>query len=282
MDSELLASLIEAISVLNQKLSDLESDTDEIKKEVYGFQSEYAKQVKILQDQIDAVTVTIDRLIREAIKDIEFPKDGKDGVSFDEKVAKALITAQINKMIKQRNLETEKIKADVLEAVNDIEVPRGERGEAGKSVTDEQIDTYITSWLDANIDSLRGDKGDRGIQGERGTSGVDGISITDAKIVNDFLVLTFSDGSVKRVKMPRTVKYLGGGAVGGESVDLTVFRNRTELEGMFNATYSTAFSELIYTSGNISQVKITNEISTQTLTKDISYVDGNISEIRVA
>jgi len=207
---------------------------------------------------------------------------------------------------------------------------------------DSELQAFIDEWLEENKESIRGSDGldGKSIVGEKGSKGEDGISITDAKITNDYLVLTFSDGSVKRVKMPKTVKYLGGGSggastakevtydnsdsalestnvkealdelAGAGSVDLTVFRNRTELEGMFNAAYSTAYSELIYvdgnisqiivheddtkatllftkdityTSGNISQVLITNEISTQTLTKDITYdVDGNISELRVA
>ena len=280
-NSELFATLIEGLSALNQRLNDLEVDTDGTKKEINDFQSEYAKEVKLLQQQIDEITIQIDRLIKEAIKEIPIPKDGKDGADYDEDVAKALLKAEINKLIKQRNLEVEKIKSEVLQAVENIPVQKGDKGEDGKSVTDEQIQTYISIWLDDNIDSLKGEDGKRGIQGLRGKSGEDGVSIIDAKIENDYLVLTFSDGNIKRVKLPRqNINMGGGGIVSQETVNHIKL---DELLSMFNSAYSTSYSELTYSDGNITNIDVyENDTKVKKLfTKEITYSDGNIIEIKI-
>lgn len=217
MDSELLATLIEAISALNQRANDLEVENDGTKKEINNFESEYAKETKLLQKQIDEISVQIDRLIREAIKEIPQAKDGVDGANYDEAVAKALLKAEINKLVKQRNLETEKIKSEVLQAVSEIEVPKAKDGIDGKSATDLQVQNAVNEWIDANYESLKGEDGKSvvGEKGERGSDGSDGISIVNAEMKGDYLILTFSDGTVKRIRLPKQKILVGGGGGSG-------------------------------------------------------------------
>jgi len=211
-NSELFSTLIQGLSALNQRVNDLEGDNDSIKKEINYFQNEYAKEIKLLHERVDHFNVQIDKTIKDEISKIEI-KDGKDGVDFDSKVANGLITAQINKLVKKRDLEVEKIKTDLLNVVvqelDNIPIPKdGPQGPRGESVSLDLVEEMVSSWLNDNKDDL---VGPRGIQGNSGPIGLVGVSITDAKIVNDFLVLTFSDGSVKRVKMPKQKIIQGGG-----------------------------------------------------------------------
>jgi len=274
-ENEIEPTLIEGLAALNQRLNDLEIEADGTKKEINDFQGEYAKEVKLLQQQIDDITVQIDRLIREAVKDIPIAKDGKDGKDYNEDVAKALLKAEINKLVKQRNLETENIKSEVLQAVENIPVQKGDKGEDGKNVTDEQIQTYITDWLDDNIESL---KGARGIQGHNGKDGEDGISIIDAKIENDKLIILFSNGDEKSIAMPKPKTiYAGGG--GGDSA----LKQRVEIENMFITAQANLYTELSYIDGDISNINVYNNDTKTALlfTKDITYINGNISNIKI-
>lgn len=302
-NSELFTTLIQGLSALNQRVNDLEGDEDAIKKELSDFEAQYAKEIKLLQTQIDDTTVQIDRLIKEAVSKIEKPKDGKD---FDEDVAKALIRAEIEKLIKVRKLEVAKIKSELFKAVADIQIPKPKDGRDGKNATDLQVQNAVSEWIDKNFNLLKGKDGKDGksIVGAKGDKGEDGVSIIDAKMINDYLILTFSDNKIKKVKLPKQTKYIGGGA----SVEATSHIKRDELLSMFNSAYKTSYSELTYTNddiskievynndtkgvklftkdifytdGNISEIKITNEISKEIVIKTISYTDGNISEIRV-
>lgn len=224
MDSELLATLIEAISALNQRANDLEVENDGTKKEINDFQGEYAKEVKLLQKQIDEISVQIDRLIREAIKEIPQAKDGVNGKDYDETVAKALLKAEINKLVKSRNLETEKIKSEVLQAVSEIEVPKAKDGIDGKSATGLQVQNAVNEWIDANYESLKGEDGKsiQGAKGDSGEDGSDGISIVNAEMKGDYLVLTFSDDTEKRVKLPKQRVLVGGGGTIEDRTDLII------------------------------------------------------------
>lgn len=110
MDSELLATLIEAISALNQRANDLEVENDGTKKEINEFESSYAKEKKLLHDRIDAISVQIYSLVKEEVGKIPTPTNGKD---FDEDLARGLITAQMSKYIKQKDIDIKKVETNL-------------------------------------------------------------------------------------------------------------------------------------------------------------------------
>jgi|LGVE01.1.fsa_nt_gb hypothetical protein len=311
MDSELLVSLIEAISVLNQSLKDLESDVDETKSEINSFENDYDKEKKLLHERIDSLNVQIYKTIQTEIKKLPIAINGKDGKDYDSVVAKALLKAEINKLVKQRNLETEKIKSEVLQAVKNIQVPKGRDGRDAKEVTDLQISNALSLWIDDNFDRLKGDDGKsvKGKDGRDGIDGEDGRGIVKAEIKNDYLIITYSDDTEDKIKLPKQKVLVGGG---GGSIDTSKYDSHVssdELLHMFNSTYKTSYSELIYVDGNITQINvyindtkttklftkeilysdgnietvtITNNISNQSIIKTISYLDGNITNISVA
>ena len=67
--------------------------------------------------------------------------------------------------------------------------------------------------------------------------------------------------------------------VSGSSIDT----DRIELESLFNFTYLTAYSEFIYNLGDLSKIEIyeDNTKVVHLFTKDIAYISGNISTIKI-
>ena len=124
-NSALFSTLIQGLAALNARAKELESDSDDLKLELNEFEGEYAKEKTLIHERIDSLNVQIFRLIKEEISKIPTPTNGKD---YDEVVAKALIKAEISKLIKQRNIDVSNIKSDILEAVYKIEVPKAEDG----------------------------------------------------------------------------------------------------------------------------------------------------------
>ena len=85
----------------------------------------------------------------------------------------------------------------------------------------EQIEEITTKWLDDNKESLKGADG-KSIVGERGATGDNGISIVNAEMKGDYLVLTFSDDTEKRVKLPKQRVLVGGGGTIEDRTDLII------------------------------------------------------------
>jgi len=194
-----------------QKINDLE-------EELQSFEDVYSKDYKEVNDRINDINSQIDRTIKDAIKAIEFPatiseddvtKLIKDSI---KNIDEAKLREDLNKSI---NKDIGKLKSELLQAVNEIEVPRGEKGSDGESATDEQIQDNISLWIEENKDLLKGskgDKGERGLLGQQGQAGQDGVGIEDIKRSQDDLLITYTDGTEKRIRLPRQqTKFLGGG-----------------------------------------------------------------------
>ena len=79
-------------------------------------------------------------------------------------------------------------------------------------VSDEEIKTIAYQWLNAHKDELRG----KSVKGE------DGVSIIDAKIDKDYLVITFSNDEEKRIKLPKQKVLVGGGGTIEDRTDLII------------------------------------------------------------
>ena len=129
--------------------------------------------------------------------------------------------------------------------------------------------------------SIKGDKGDRGL---------DGIGIDKVSFKDNTITITLTDGSKKDFKLP--VQFVGGGggigenrvreiiAQSGTSTDL---QNRAEIESLYKVAYSTSYSEFTYNLGNIEAINIwdTSLKGTLLFTKSLTYVEGNITQIDI-
>ncbi|NOQ31811.1 MAG: hypothetical protein GQ570_11875 [Helicobacteraceae bacterium] len=306
----LFTTLIQGLAELNRRVSEEEATSEEIILELKAFEEEYSKEIKIINDRLDGSAVLVDRLVRDAIKSLPKPQDPKE---IDYSVVRDFLTTEINTLTKSRALETKNIKDEIIKLVSDIEIPKD--GVDGKNATDSQVSNAVSKWILDNINLLKGEKGQdgksiRGLDGKSGESGQDGISITDIKVEKEYLVITLSDDTEKRIKLPKQKVLVGGGsskqtakdvpynnidsdltstnvksaldelsqASGGVS-DL-VFKKRTEIEAMFDSAKTTAYTTLTRVDGNITKIEVHEDITkvVHLFTKEINYVNGAVSQ----
>jgi len=317
--SDLLEIALEALAKHKISIKELKEDIDKLDTNIVT----HANTLEINKKDIDEKFIVFDNklidTIRKEISKIPIPKDGKDGKDGQSFVGKDGKQGKEGKQGPQGKIGP---KGD--QGPQGLPGKQGETGKAGKA-------------------------GKSGKDGKVGSAGKDGLGIKNIRSNATNLIIELTDGSERIIALPKIRTNNGGGftagtaspgkldhlvnvnidnAVEGEVLTYnsatntwiaqqpsggtsdTIFKNRTELEGMFNSAYTTAYSELIYTNGNItqinvfendtkikqlftkditytngsiSQVLITNTISTQTLTKDIYYdTNGNITEIKVS
>lgn len=221
MDNELLATLFESIVNLKERL-------DGTVDELNGFEDQYSSDKQLLQSQLDDIYIQIQRLVDEAVSNIPTPKDGKD---FDREVANALITAQISKLVRQKDKDIATVKDEVRsyleEQVSKIKP---------KEPTAEQIRESTEAWLDDNIELISGRDGKDGKDGQDaepidydiireyieslpkakdgkdgadGEDGKDGNGIKDIYSKEGYLYIVLDNDDVKSFKLP-VIKKSGG------------------------------------------------------------------------
>lgn len=208
---ELISTLLEAIKQLQEK------DTL-IEEELKGFEDEYSKDKKLIDKQLVDLFGQIDRLIKEEVAKIPTPKDGKD---FDRDMAVGLIRKEFTKLIEQKDKDIQTVKIELAKILSNT----------------------FNQWIKDNRESLQGQDGADGINGKDGADGKDGetptidyqeinntikelfatlpkpqdgqdgVSIEDIKEDKGDIVITLTNGEVKRIKLPtKTItKNVGGG-----------------------------------------------------------------------
>lgn len=185
-------------------------------------------QEKELEDKANAILKDFEVKYENYVKNIALPKDGKD---FDlnlwenfkkdrDIIANKAIgelndlkaeiikffqeqTANYNAFVKEKELQNNKNEASLNAFVKEKEA---------------RIDEIIL-----NIESFKGEDGKDGIDGingkdgAKGKDGKDGIGIKDITEKKGEIVITLTDGTIKKLKMPRDIRVIsgGGGSKGG-------------------------------------------------------------------
>lgn len=185
-------------------------------------------QEKDLEDKANAILKDFEVKYENYVKNIALPKDGKD---FDlnlwenfkkdrDIIANKAIgelndlkaeiikffqeqTANYNAFVKEKELQNNKNEASLNAFVKEKEA---------------RIDEIIL-----NIESFKGEDGKDGIDGingkdgAKGKDGKDGIGIKDITEKKGEIVITLTDGTIKKLKMPRDIRVIsgGGGSKGG-------------------------------------------------------------------
>ena len=187
-------------------------------------------QEKELNDKANAILKDFEVKYENYVKNIPLPKDGKD---FDlnlwenfkkdrDIIANKAIgelndlkaeiikffqeqTANYNAIIKENELQNNKNEAKCNAFIKEKEA---------------QIDEIIL-----NIESFKGEdgkdgkdgaKGENGKDGAKGKDGKDGIGIKDITEKNGEIVITLTDGTIKKLKMPRDIRVISGGGGGSK------------------------------------------------------------------
>ena len=187
-------------------------------------------QEKELNDKANAILKDFEVKYENYVKNIALPKDGKDfdlNLWENFKKDRDIIA---NKAIGELNdLKAEIIKffqeqTDNYNAFVKEKELQNNKNEASLNAFVKEKESRIDEII-LNIESFKGEDGKDGKDGVDGTNGKDGakgkdgkdgIGIKDITEKNGEIVITLTDGTIKKLKMPRDIRVIsGGGSKGG-------------------------------------------------------------------
>ena len=188
-------------------------------------------QEKELNDKANAILKDFEVKYENYVKNIALPKDGKDfdlnlweNFKKDRDIIanKAIgelndLKAEIIKFFQEQNTNYNALVKESESKIDDVVTNCNSLVEKTKA----QIDEIIL-----NIESFKGEDGKdgkdgidgiNGKDGAKGKDGKDGIGIKDITEKNGEIVITLTDGTIKKLKMPRDIRVIsgGGGSKGG-------------------------------------------------------------------
>ncbi len=184
-------------------------------------------QEKELDYKANAILKDFEVKYENYVKNIALPKDGKD---FDLNLWENLDSI-INKTVGELNdLKAEIIKffqeqTDNYNAFVKEKELQNNKNEASLNAFVKEKESRIDEII-LNIESFKGEDGKdgkdgidgiNGKDGAKGKDGKDGIGIKDITEKNGEIVITLTDGTIKKLKMPRDIRVIsgGGGSKGG-------------------------------------------------------------------
>ena len=188
-------------------------------------------QEKELNDKANAILKDFEVKYENYVKNIALPKDGKDfDLNLWENAKEELNSAKKELETSLKNLKSEISKFNDEQISNYSTFIKESESKIDDVVTNcnsfvektkAQIDEIIL-----NIESFKGEdgkdgkdgaKGKDGKDGAKGKDGKNGIGIKDITEKNGEIVITLTDGTIKKLKMPRDIRVIsgGGGSKGG-------------------------------------------------------------------
>lgn len=188
-------------------------------------------QEKELNDKANAILKDFEVKYENYVKNIALPKDGKD---FDlnlwensEKDRNSIVNKTVSEL---NDLKAEIIKFFQEQTANYNAIikeneSQNNKKEANYNAFLKEKEARINEII-LNIESFKGEdgkdgkdgaKGKDGKDGAKGKDGKDGIGIKDITEKNGEIVITLTDGTIKKLKMPRDIRVIsgGGGSKGG-------------------------------------------------------------------
>lgn len=219
---EIARTLIQGLANQKRTLDDLSIELEAVKKELGDFEGEYSKEVKVINDRIDAINVQIDKTIKEAIA--QLPKQITPD-EINELISSQLISLDAKEDEFKTFITDYLVKAIAVVQSKVKDGIDGVDGKDGKDATPKQIADSVEAWINENIDSLKGADGKDGksIQGQSGKDGSDGVGIANIERSKDDLLITLTDGSEKRFKLPRIS--VGGGGISLDQAQIFEYSN---------------------------------------------------------
>lgn len=216
------------IELLALKLKEVSKKASNIDKKIDNLA---ISQEKELNDKANAILKDFEVKYENYVKNIALPKDGKDfDLNLWENFKKDRDSI-INKTVGELNdLKAEIIKFFQEQTANYNAIIKENESQNNKNEAkcnafikekEARIDEIIL-----NIESFKGEdgingkdgaKGKDGKDGAKGKDGKDGIGIKDIAEKNSEIVITLTDGTIKKLKMPRDIRVIsgGGGSKGG-------------------------------------------------------------------
>lgn len=188
-------------------------------------------QEKELNDKANAILKDFEVKYENYVKNIALPKDGKDfDLNLWINAKEGLDSAKKEFETSLKNLKSEISKFNEEQISNystfikeseakidDIVTNCNSLVKETKAQIDEIISTINTLKGEDGKDGKDGIDGKDGKNGDKGKDGKDGIGIKDITEKNGEIVITLTDGTIKKLKMPRDIRVIsgGGGSKGG-------------------------------------------------------------------
>ena len=188
-------------------------------------------QEKELNDKANAILKDFEVKYENYVKNIALPKDGKDfdlnlweNFKKDRDIIANKAIGELNdlkaEIIKFFQEQTDNYNAFVKEnesKIDDVVTNCNSLVEKTKAQIDEIILNIESFKGEDGKDGKDGVDGTNGKDGAKGKDGKDGIGIKDITEKNGEIVITLTDGTIKKLKMPRDIRVIsgGGGSKGG-------------------------------------------------------------------
>jgi hypothetical protein len=202
------------------KLKEVNKKTSNIDEKV---ETLAINQKTTINDKMVAIFDEFKAEYQDFIKNIPLPTNGKD---FDIKLWEK-IENDINSLINSKISELDKQKADYIKQLDE----KNANYQAFISEIEAKYNEFLT-YFKEHFYSLKGENGidgkdgqsgadgkdgNNGADGKDGKNGKDGVGIKDITEKNGDIIITLTDGTIKKLKMPRDIRVVtgGGGAKGG-------------------------------------------------------------------
>lgn len=290
LDQELLDLALEALAKNKDRVDNITTDLSSLLADLDKHKAVYTKDKKSLDARLGKFTDSFKKELADTLKAIPIPEDGIDG-------------------------------KDGVDGINGVDGKDGIDGRPGRDGKDGSTGDQGPIGK-TGIQGPTGDTGPEGKAGKQGKDGKDGVGIEKFTTKNSILKIHLTNGSTKEIELPKLGAPTGvtavpteitvmrnladtdvDNAVDGqvltkrngkwvaETIDIPqaapgdagALEARTELESLFKMASSTAYKELTYDQGNITNVDIYTSASktTKLFSKIIGYNNGNITSITI-
>jgi hypothetical protein len=195
---ELIATLSEALVAQKERIDDLQSTLDLLQDETLANQSEIVKVREQLQKQIEDTILTTQKMIDKTLKSITIEPE-----RVDYNRIFASVQARINRLNLEKTKDISEVKTDLTIYIRQqLSKYKPKDGTDGEDADSQLIIQELKKYISDNKQNFRGVKG------------VDGVGIDNIQRIKDEIVITLTNGSIKKFKLPKdtNITYGGGGA----------------------------------------------------------------------
>lgn len=281
LDKELLEVSFEALANHKKDLDVIKPKLDELHSTIKEVDTKLATEKADIEAKIDTVAKDLPNLVQSEISKIPIPKDGRDGKDGESIVGPAGKDGRDGKSIKGARGERGLPGKDGKTIVGP-QGPRGKPGKDGKTIKGQDgvgIKEVRGSASAITIELTNGREKTIKLPKQRQPS-------VPAKIIgpsSDHTMLKNLVDTDLEDAVNGDILIYQDGIITTSNIAAGSTSPRVEIESMFKEAESSLYKELIYTNGSITNVDIyTNSNKTTKLfSKVITYVNGNISEISI-
>lgn len=205
---EIISTLTEAIVLQKERIDDIQSTIDLLSQETKLNQDEIIKVKETLSKQIEDTIIQTQKIIDKAISNIKIETPTVDYLRIETS-----IKAKINRLLESKDSDITELKTDLKDFV--IANLARFKPKDGKDADNDLIIRELKAFINENKADFKGDKGK---DAEPGKPGADGVGIEDITTNNTQIIITLTNGVIKKFNLPKQIiRSLGGG---GSNSDL--------------------------------------------------------------